>query len=229
MKNILLSSALVGVVILGGLLVSTNAKAAATVCTPTVAVTETKDTSVRLSVTCTSVKSAKIAVKIEIKNKDKDNKITTRAFEGKASKDGVMKIKLDSLDTGTSYDFRAKVKKSGDDKYSVSSVAVGAATKGASYSPVIETVSSITDNSVKLTVNTTKLKKKEVNVQVLYKKKTSWTTKDFTLTLNGDGDGKITVNGLSNDTAYDFKVRIKKTVDSKYSPYSAVKSATTDE
>jgi hypothetical protein len=229
MKNIFLSSMLVGVVMLGGLGVSTKAEAAATACTPTVALTESKDTSVRLNVTCASAKNIKVTVKVEIKNKDKDNKTTTRAFEGKASKDGVMKIKLDSLDTGTSYDFRAKVKKSGDDKYSVSSVTAGATTKGASYSPVIETVSSITDDSVKLTVNTAKLKKKAVNLQVLYKKKTSWTTRDFTLTLDNDGDGKVTVNGLSSGTAYEFKVRVKKTVDTKYSTYSAIKGATTEE
>ena len=133
------------------------------------------------------------------------------------------------LDSATDYSFKVKVKKSSSKKYSSYSSSVSATTKGSDYEPAIDKINGITDDSVKLNISCDDLDKEAVDVQVAYKKKSSWSTKTFSLTLDDDGEGSLTMDDLKSDTLYSFKIKIKKDNDSAYSTYSSTKTATTDE
>ncbi|MFZ2192999.1 MAG: hypothetical protein WAV31_02045, partial [Candidatus Moraniibacteriota bacterium] len=97
------------------------------------------------------------------------------------------------------------------------------------YDPVIDKINGITEDSAKLKISCDDLENKVVDVQVAYKKKTSWSTKTFSFTLDDDGEGSLSMDNLKSDTLYSFKIRIKKDGSSSYSVYSPIKTATTDE
>lgn len=203
------------------------AEAATGTCTPQVSVKQAKSEAVTLKVTCENLKSTKLDMKVEVTNKD-TNKKATRTLQGTLGKSGVVEVKIDTLDTGTKYSFRVKAKTKGQKTYSEFSPAIEGSTSGSSYQVSIDSIGSLTTSSAKLNISASELKKKSVIVLVASKKKKDWTTQEFPLDLDSKGKGKVVVSGLQADTDYEFKVRIKKSGDSKYSSYSAVKSATTD-
>lgn len=197
-------------------------------CVPQVSVKQAKSEAVTLKITCDNIKSTKLDMKVEVTNKD-TNKKSTRTLQGTLGKTGAVEVKIDTLDTATKYSFRVKVKAKGQGSYAEFSTASEASTSGASYQVGIDSIGSLTASSAKLSISSSELKKKSVVVLIAFKKKTDWTTQEVTLDLDSKGKGKVVVSGLKADTNYDFKVRIKKSGDSKYSAYSAVKSARTDE
>jgi hypothetical protein len=203
--------------------------ATSTSCTPGLSVQKVKQNEVKLNLTCEGLKSQKVNVKVQITDTDDDDSSGSKSASVKLNKKGVAGIKVSGLDSATSYSFKAKVKKIGKNVYSAYSADVNATTTGADYEISIDSIKSITDNSAKLKISCDDLKKKSVNVQVAYKKKSDWSTKVFDLTLDSDGEGTIAMSDLKSDTTYSFKVRIKKSGSSKYSAYSAIKQATTDE
>ena len=215
-------------IILSGLLYAIPKANAANICTPTVKISETKETSVKLKITCSNLKKEKVKMKILVNNDDEDSDSYKKAT-ATLGKNGSVKLKISGLDSATSYSFKVKVKKSSSSSYSSYSSSVSTTTKGSDYEPAIDKINGITDDSVKLNISCEDLEDEAVNVTVAYKKKSSWSTKTFSLTLDDDGEGSITMDDLKSDTAYTFKIKIKKNDDSSYSAYSATETATTDE
>jgi|GEM_PF-3646865 hypothetical protein len=207
-----------------------NTADASTSCTPTVKITKTKETSVILKVTCSALKSKKVSVGVSITNEDSSS-TKSKTFSAKLGSSGSTSITVSSLDSATNYSFKAKVKKSGTSSYTSYSSSVSTTTKGSDYEPEIEKINGITEDSAKLKISCDDLDEEAVNVQVAYQKsgKSSWSTKTYSLTLDDDAEGSVTVTSLKSDTLYKFKFRIKKDDESSYSAYSAVKTATTDE
>ena len=226
-KKIALASFL-GLTIFLGWLGAPGKAYAADSCTPTVKVQEIKETSVKLKVTCSGLKNTKVSLKILVSNEDTDSDSYKKA-SATLGKNGSVSLKINGLDSATSYSFKVKAKKSSSSSYSSYSSSVSADTKGSDYEPSIDKINGITEDSVKLNISCDDLDGEAVNVQVAYKKKSSWSTKTFDLTLDDDGEGSITIDGLKADTLYSFKIKIKKDDDSTYSTYSAVETATTDE
>ena len=198
-------------------------------CTPVIKEQKVKETSVTLKLTCSTLKKTKATVKIEVENNDDSDSTSTQTVTATLSKTGTASIKVSGLDAATSYSVKAKVKKSSKGTYGSYSSAIDTETKGSDYEPTIDAIKSITESSAKLAIICDDLESDSVNVQVAYKKKTSWSKKDYALTLDGDGEGSVTIDGLKSDTAYSFKIRIKKATESTYSAYSSIKTATTDE
>jgi hypothetical protein len=215
-------------IILSGLLCTTSKTNAANTCTPTVKISETKETSVKLKITCSNLKKEKVKMKILVSNDDNDSDSYKKAT-ATLGKNGSVKLKISGLESATGYSFKVKVKKSSSSSYSSYSSSVSTETKGSDYDPAIDKINGITDDSVKLNISCDDLENETVDVQAAYKKKSSWSTKTFSLTLDDDGEGSITMDGLKSDTAYTFKIKIKKDDDSGYSAYSAAETATTDE
>lgn len=211
----------------GWLGLSANAQAA-TMCTPAITIQETKETSIKLKVTCSSLKNTKAKIQILVSNNDTDSD-SSKSATVKLGKKGTANLKISGLDSATNYSFKAKVKKSSKSIYSTYSSSVSTLTKGSDYEPIIDKINGITEDSAKLKVYCDDLENKTVNVQVAYKKKTSWSTKTFSLTLDDDGEGSLTMDDLQSDTLYSFKIRIKKDGSSSYSVYSPIKTAKTDE
>jgi len=199
------------------------------ICTPTLKVQKEKKDSVTLKVTCSDMTKTKVTIKVQVQNNDDDNSTKTKTYKGTLGKNGNVSIKVKDLDSGTSYTFKAKLKKATKKTYSSFSESVDATTDGADYDVSLDSIKSITDDSVKLNITCEDLESEDVVVQVAYKKKTSWSKKEIDATLDGDGEDSITVDDLKSDTKYTFKVRIKKNGDSTYSAYSSTKEATTDE
>ncbi|EKE11750.1 MAG: hypothetical protein ACD_15C00028G0005 [uncultured bacterium] len=212
----------------GWLSLPLETKAATDTCTPVIKVQKTKETSVKLKVTCSNLAKAKVNLKILVNNEDTDSD-SYKKVTANLGKKGSVKIKINNIDSATSYNFKVKIKKSSEKKYSAYSSEASTTTKGSDYEPEIEKINNITENSVKLNISSEDLENEAVNVQAAYKKKTSWSTKTFSLTLDGDGEGSVTLDGLKSETLYNFKIRIKKDDDKSYSPYSSAKTATTDE
>ena len=200
-----------------------------TSCTPVIKEQKVKETSVTLKLTCTSLKKTKVTVKIEVENNDDSDSTSTRTVTATLSKTGTASIKVSGLDAGTSYSLKAKVKKNSKGSYGSYSSAIDTETKGSDYEPAIDAIKSITESGAKLEIACDDLESESVSVQVAYKKKTSWSKKDYTLTLDDDGEGSVTIDGLKADTAYSVKIRNKKATESTYSAYSSIKTATTDE
>jgi hypothetical protein len=196
-------------------------------CTPTIKASEVKKERVTLSVTCTQMKGKKATVKVAVINKDNDNKVKTRTFKGKFNAAGVMKIKVDKLRSGNAYSLKAAVRETSKAGYGAYSGAIETETDGDSLKVKIDKITT-TANSATITIAAEDLEKKEVMVQVAYRKSSSWNTQDFTVALDSDGEAKVTVTGLAGDEEYDFKVRLKRTTDSDYGYYSEVKSKETD-
>jgi len=211
-----------------GLICIPSSVHAASPCTPVVKVQETKETSVKLKVTCSSLKNIKVKIKILVSNDDTDSD-SYKSATVTLGKKGSVSLKVSGLDSATSYSFKVKAKKSSSSSYSSYSSSISAETKGSDYDPAIDKINGITDDSVKLNISCDDLESETVDVQVAYKKKSSWSTKTFSLTLDDDGEGSITMDDLKSDTSYTFKIKIKKNDDSTYSTYSSAKIATTDE
>lgn len=197
-------------------------------CTPTVSVKETKETSVKLKITCTNFEKAKVTMKILVTNTDADTD-STKTVKATLGKSGSVTLKIASLDSATPYSFKVKVKKTTASKYSDYSSSVDTTTKGADYDIDIDKINGITENSVKLNIQSDDLEDKEVNVLVAYKKKTDWKTKTFTLTLDSDGEGSFTLDGLKSDTEYSFKIKARKNGETSYTNYSDIVKAATDD
>lgn len=228
MKRVISLTFLAGLcMLLGWTNTTPKAQAAATTCTPTVTVKETKETSVRLKITCASFKKDKVSIKILVTNNDSDSD-STKTAKATLGKSGSVTLKISGLDSATPYSFKVRVKK-GSAKYSAYSSSVDATTKGADYAVSLDKINGITKDSVKLHIVSDDLESETVNVLAAYKKKNDWSTKTFTLTLDGDGEGAFTLDGLKAGTGYSFKVKIRKNGETSYSNYSAIKEATTDD
>lgn len=197
-------------------------------CEPTVTTKEVKETSVKLKISCAGFTKTKVTMKVLITNKDtgKDSTKTVKATLGKT---GSVTIKMSGLDSTTEYGFKVKVKKTSASKYSAYSTSVDATTKGADYDIAIDKINGVTEDSVKIHIQSDDLEDERVNVLAAYKKKTDWKTKSFTLTLDSDGEGSFTLDGLKSGTEYSFKVKIREDGESSYSKYSEIKNETTDE
>lgn len=197
-------------------------------CEPTVTTKEVKETSVKLKITCTNFTKTKVTMKVLITNKETD-KDSTKTVKATLGKTGSVTIKMSGLDSTTDYSFKVKVKKTSASKYSAYSTGVDATTKGADYDIAIDKINGVTEDSVKLHIQSDDLESERVNVLAAYKKKNDWNTKSFTLTLDGDGEGSFTLDGLKSGTEYSFKVKIREDGESSYSKYSEIKKETTDE
>lgn len=196
-------------------------------CAPTLSTTDVKKTSVKLKITCPDWKKDKVSIKVFIENTDADTD-STKTVSAKLGKTGSVTIKMGGLDSATPYKFKVKVKK-GSDKFSAYSSEVTATTEGSDYDVAITKINGISDDSVKLNIQSTDLENKKVNVIAAYKRKKDWDTKTFTVTLDDDGKGDFTLDGLKSKTEYSFKVKIQKDGESGYTPYSEIKNATTDD
>lgn len=208
--------------------VPTADAATTTTCEPTMTVSSTKETSVKLKITCDGFEKTKVTMKVLVTNTDDDSD-STKTVKTTLGKTGSVTIKIDGLESATAYSFKVKVKKTAASKYSAYSSDVDTTTKGADYDVTIDKINGITENSVKLNIQSDDLESKTVNVLAAYKKKTDWNTKSFTVTLDSDGEGSFTMDGLKSDTKYSFKVKIRKDGETSYSDYSEIKDATTDE
>ena len=211
-----------------GLLGLSDSAQAASTCTPVVNVQETKETFVKLKVTCLNLKNTKAKIKILVSNDDTDSD-SYKSATATLGKNGSVNLKISGLDSATNYNFKVKVKKASSSIYSSYSGSVSTTTEGSDYDPVIDKINGITEDSAKLKISCDDLENKTVDVQVAYKKKTSWSTKNFSLTLDDDGEGSITMDDLKSDTLYSLKIRIRKEGNSSYSVYSPIKTVTTDE
>lgn len=210
-------------------LLSVSSKAhAASTCTPIVSVQETKETSVKLKITCSRLVKTKVSMKILVNNDDEDSD-SYKTVKATLGRSGSISLKISGLNSATSYSFKVKLKKVSKGSYSSYSSSVSTTTKGSDYTPVIDKINGITNNSVKLHISCDDLESEAVDVQVAYTKKSSWSTKTFSLALDDDGEGSITMDNLKSDTSYTFKIKIKKDDDSSYSTYSDTKTAATDE
>lgn len=100
---------------------------------------------------------------------------------------------------------------------------VGATTTD--YTPTVK-VKKIKDTSVTLQIISTNLKRKDVKIKVKIENidTDGEDTKIFEKTLNKNGKTDISVDGLTKDNEYSFKVAIKKTSDSSYSSYADEKT-----
>lgn len=226
-KKILSLFFLISLTVLGGLGFSSKAQASDS-CSPTIKIQETRKNSVKMKVTCSNLVKTKVAMKILVTNEDTDSD-SYKKVKTTLGKKGSVSLMIKGLDSATKYSFKVKLKESSAKSYASYSSDVSTTTEGSDYDSEIEKINGITEDSVKLHVSCDDLKKKSVNVQVAYKKKSSWSTKTFNLTLDSDGEGAFTLDGLKSDTQYNFKIRIKKDGDDSYSVYSSAKTATTDE
>ena len=197
-------------------------------CVPTMKITDTGETSVKLKITCLGLEKTKVRMKILVSNDDTEKDSYKKAV-ATLGKDGSVTLKISGLDSATNYTFKVKLKKYAGHAYSSYSSGANTTTKGSDYEPEIKKINGITEDSVRLNIACDDLENDDVTVQVAYKKKTSWSTETFSLTLDDDGEGRITMDDLKSDTAYSFKIRIKKSDDSSYSAYSSIETATTDD
>lgn len=204
--------------------------AADELCTPSLSVKKIKETAVKMKVGCSGLKGKEVSLKVTVSNTADDSN-SQKTFDAKlGKKKGTTTIQIRDLDSSTPYSFKVKMKERGTsgDSYTPFSGEAKVTTKGSKHKPQISKITNITDNSVKLRIVSNDLENKAVNVQVSYQKKKSWTKRVFSLTLDGDGEGIVFVDGLASDTAYRFKAQIKKSGESAYSIASPVKTATTE-
>lgn len=200
---------------------------AESVCTPVLTVKETNEKDVELRMACPELKGEKVSIWLIISNNDTEVD-SYKKVSATLGKKGTVRLKIKGLDLASDYDFKAKVKKKSDKSYSSYSGSISAETKSADYEPEIEKISGVTEDFAKINFSCEDLKSEAVNVQLAYKKKTTWSLKNFTLTLDSDGEGMIDVGDLKAETLYSFKIKIKKDDDKLYSMYSPIKTVTTD-
>lgn len=198
------------------------------VCTPVVSVREANETSVKLKLTCLDLKEEKVSMWLIVSNDDTEVD-SYKKVAVTLGKKGTVNLKVNGLDSATNYSFKAKIKKKSGKAYSTYSSSVDVATDSSEYEPEIEKISSVTEKFAKINLSCADLENEKVDVQLAYKKKTSWSVKTFALTLDVDGEGSVDIDALKSATPYSFKIKIKKDDDRLYSLYSSVKTATTDE
>jgi hypothetical protein len=187
-----------------------------------------KADSLKLNISSSQLADKKVNIKIQINNKDTDGtSVVSKTLT--LDEDGKTTIKLSSLESGTTYGFRVKIKKNSESSYSSFSDEVTATTKGSKYTPKINSVKSVKDTYLTLSISCSQLKKKKVDVKVRVKNNDSLalTTKTATLTLDKKGKNSIKITGLDSGTEYAFKIQIKKSGASSYSVYSNEKTVQT--
>lgn len=202
---------------------------ASTVIKPTIKLKKTKNTSVTLEVVDTGLKKKSVKLKVKIENLDTD-KEETRVFEKKLNKSGKVDLKVDNLIKDNEYSLKLAIKESSGDDYSDYSNEVSINSEGTfDYNPELS-VGDVGSNSVVLDITSAKLKKKKVKIKVLVENKDTDITevRTFTKTLSKNGKVEITIDNLTADTDYGFKVLVAKSKDNGFSEYSSEKSITTE-
>ena len=197
--------------------------------TPKIEISSERENSVILKVTSENLKKKKVDVSVYVKNNDNNGSKATKKVKATLDKNGTSKITVSGLDAGTSYTLKAKIKKRTKSKYSDYSSTIDAKTDDSENVPEIDSISSVTDSSVKLNISCNDLDNQTVTVQAAYRKKSSWTKRLFEVTLDDDGDGSVTIDGLNDDTEYSFKVRLRTATETTYTSYSSIERETTDE
>lgn len=195
---------------------------------PRISTDKVKENSVAFTLTYLPLKSTKVTIKVQVTNADNGDDPMTKTVVLTLGKDGTGTVKIDGLDASTNYGVKLRLKKSSGASYSAYSNNVLVTTEGSDYKPTIDAINDTTKNSAKLEISCEDLSDKTVNVRVAFLKKTTWSTRDFRVELDGDGQGDFTVDGLKSNTKYNFKIRVKKSDDTTYSVFSPIKSATTD-
>jgi hypothetical protein len=187
-----------------------------------------KANALTLNISCAQLTSKKVSIKVQVKNNDTDS-TTTKTATVKLNSAGASSVKIDGLDSGTSYGFKLKVKKTSDSSYSSYSEEFTASTSSKKYTPIIKSIKSIKDTSLTLSIVASQLKKKAVNVNVQIRNNDADTSTNKVANVTLDKNGKATINitSLESGTEYSFKIQIKKTTDKTYSLYSAKKTAQT--
>lgn len=198
--------------------------------TPTVKIKKIKDTYTTLTITSTNLKSKDVKIKVKMENIDADSD-DTKIFEKKLSKNGKVDIKIDGLTKENEYSFKVAIKKSSDGDYSSYSEEIKINAEGTfDYNPTLS-IKDETSSTVVLDVSSAKLKKKKTTIKVRIENEDTdkIETRVLSKTLNKNGKVEITIDNLSKNTDYKFKVLIKKSNDKGYSEYSSEESATTED
>jgi len=220
---------LLGGLILGTFLVIGVKTSSASTCTPEVTGTKNiKEDSLSLKISCSNLDGEDVDVKVRMENTDSDS-VSTKNFEISLDDSGNGDIKISNLDSGTLYNFKLKIKKSSDDAYSDYSNSLDATTKGAKYTPKIDSIKSVKNTSLILKTACSKLKKKKVTFQVRIENKDddSISTKTYDATLDKSGKYDLKIQSLDSSTEYGFKLKIKSSTDNTYSVFSNEKTAQT--
>ncbi|MGW8184862.1 MAG: hypothetical protein ACWGHO_02010 [Candidatus Moraniibacteriota bacterium] len=208
-----------------------NASASSTDYTPTVKIKKTKDTYTTLQVVSTNLKRKSVKIKVKIENVDTDSD-DTRIFEKTLNKSGKADIKIDGLSKDNEYSFKVAIKKSSDGDYSDYADAVTVNASGEfDYNPTLS-IKDETSSTVVLKITSTKLKKKKSKIKVRIENKDTdkIETRIFTKNLSKNGKAEITIDNLSSNTEYSFKVLLKKKdKDNGFSEYSNEESTTTED
>lgn len=208
-----------------------NAGAASADYTPTVKIKKTKDTYATLQIVSTSLKRKSVKIKVKIKNEDTDSD-DTKIFEKTLNKSGKVDIKIDGLSKDNEYSFKVAIKKSSNGDYSDYADAVTVNASGElDYDPTLS-IKDETSSIVVLNVASSKLKKKKVRIKVRIENKDTdkVETRIFTKNLSKNGKAEITIDNLSSNTEYGFKVSLKKkSKDKGFSEYSNEESTTTED
>lgn len=211
---------------------SFSADAVSTDNTPTVKIKKIKDTYTTLTVTSTNLKKKDVKIKVKIENVDADSD-DTKIFEKKLNKSGKADIKIDGLVKDNEYSFEVAVKKSSDGDYSDYASAVKINAEGElDYNPTLS-IKDETSSTVVLNIASDKLKKKKARVKVRIENKDTdkIETRIITKNLSKNGKAEITIDKLSANTEYSFKVLLKKKDKDKnkgFSEYSNEESTTTE-
>lgn len=206
-----------------------GAQAVSTDYTPTVKIKKIKDTSTTLQITSTNLKRKDVKIKVKVENIDADSD-DTKIFEKKLSKNGKVDIAIDGLTKYNEYSFKVAVKKSSDGDYSDYSDEVKINAEGAfDYNPTLS-IKDETSSTVVLNVTSTKLKKKKaiIKVRVENEDTDKIETRVFSKTLSKSGKAEITIDNLSKNTEYKFKVVVRKSKDKGFSEYSSEETAETE-
>ena len=207
---------------------ATSNEALAASATPEISLKSSKDTSLVLKLTATTLKKKSVKIKVRIKNEDSDT-LETRTFSAKLDKSGKTNITIDNLTDGTAYTLKAAVKKSSSSSYSDYSNEIGKNSTGSKDYAIKISTKNISTTSVKIKVSSETLKKKSVNIKFkITNEDTDKTeTRVIKKTLDKSGNVNVTLDNLSADTEYSVKAAIKKTSNTSYSSFSDEKNFTT--
>jgi len=209
---------------------SLQASATTTDYAPTVKIKKVKDTYTTLTVTSTNLKKKDVKIKVKIENVDTDNE-STLTFEKKLSKSGKVDIKIEGLIKENEYSFKVAIKKDSDDDYSDYTDEVTVNAQGVfDYNPTLS-IKDETANSVVLNIASDKLKKKKVRIKIRIENEDTDNieTRIITKNLSKNGKAEITIDNLTKNTDYNFKVALTKKGAKGFSEFSSEESATTEE
>lgn len=230
MKMILKKMILLSMILSLVLGLSSQASATTTDYTPTVKVKKSKDTYVTLQITSSNLKRKDVKIRIKKENLDNDSEETI-TFEKTLSKTGKVDVKIEGLTKENEYSFKVAIKKSSDDEYSDYSDEVKVNAQGTfDYNPTLS-IKNETANSVVLNIASDKLKKKKVRIKIRIENVDTdkIETRIITKNLSKNGKAEITVDNLSKNTDYKFKVALTKKGDKGFSEFSGEESATTED